>query len=105
MHFWYLILVPLYQAMYSSTAFTNASPLPFPFARHELSHDDANSPKKNKLRSLRRSHIRPVGSESTTNGISLYATRSLDIDRPDHHDFSSEVNLFQEIAKILANWK
>ncbi len=46
----------------------------------------------------------PRDAISTTAGISLYATRSLDIGRPDHHDFFSEVNLFQEIAKILANW-
>ena len=45
----------------------------------------------------------------STRGIGIddgwYLTRSLDIDRSDHHDFSSEVNLFQEIAKILANWQ
>ena len=33
----------------------------------------------------------PRDSESTTAGISLDATRSLDVGRPDHHDFSSEV--------------
>ena len=28
----------------------------------------------------------------------------LDIDRPDHHDFQDEVKIYEEIAKILANW-
>jgi len=28
----------------------------------------------------------------------------LDIDRPDHHDFESEVATYESIAEILANW-
>jgi len=67
----------------------------------QLSHDATDGRENDGSRSLKTSHL---GHCFDDGYISLYATISLDIDRPDHHDFSNEVNLFQEIAKILANW-